>query len=184
MPPSPARRGLAVVAVALLVGGSVALIYFLQVLLVDDRKVSFPSEDDRAAAPRFQSDPLIGRPGTGSFRAAGRAPEEIFHGLRALLTEHPAARLAWDAEARLPAARVTLSDGSALVRRRALVSPPGGEYEFPVLVPADGWLEFQLGLLSMGAGLTCFVDVVDERGAATPVFHDALVPRRHRAAAR
>ena len=184
MPPSPARRGLAVVAAALLVGGSVALIYFLQVLLVDDRKVSFPSEDDRAAAPRFQSDPLIGRPGTGSFRAAGRAPEEIFHGLRALLTEHPAARLAWDAEARLPAARVTLSDGSALVRRRALVSPPGGEYEFPVLVPADGWLEFQLGLLSMGAGLTCFVDVVDERGAATPVFHDALVPRRHRAAHR
>jgi hypothetical protein len=66
MPPSPARRGLAVVAAALLVGGSVALIYFLQVLLVDDRKVSFPSEDDRAAAPRFQSDPLIGRPGTGS----------------------------------------------------------------------------------------------------------------------
>lgn len=184
MPPSPVRRGLAAAVVALLAGAALALIYFLQVLLVDDRKVSFPSDEERARTPHFQSDPLLQRLGTGSFRAAGRGPEELFHGLRALLTEHPTARLAWDAEARLPAARVTLAGGGGAVRRRALVSPPSGEYEFPALIPVDGWLEFQLGLLSLGAGLSCSVDVIDERGATTPVFHDALIPRRHRAAHR
>lgn len=171
---SPRRRGFwALLGLALLavVGG---FFTFVNTVLVDDRRRSFPDNAEPPAAPREALLPLT--PGWVDRAPALRPLDDV------LLAHHPEADLR-DTPGRRGWVRATLGEDPGRARRTALRAPAGALWEWSGFLPVGARLETHVGLLSDGAAVAFAVEIVDERGGRV-AWNETVVPRRHRAARR
>lgn len=170
----PRRRGFWMALPIALLAAAGGFFYFVNAVLVDDRRRSFPENTDLPAVPReVHLDTAAGW--------ADRAPAPPFDETT-LAAHHPEADLR-PLPGRKGWVRATLGDDPGRARRTALRAPAGSVWEWSGFLPVGARLETHVGLLSDGAALAFSVDIVDDRGPRV-VWSDRWVPRRHRAARR
>lgn len=174
MPASPLKRGMWIVVLGALLSAGSGILYFLNVVLVDDRAVPFPSVE-RQASPGVRESFL-----SWTTEPPIRVPSSSSHGdLSRVLADHPEAHFRWRDEA-LGVARVTLADPPGQTRLVALVAEAGSAYVWSGKLPAGSALEFRTGILSQGDAFQFRVDLEDETGQSHPLFSKTMPSPRHR----
>lgn len=166
----PRRRGFWIALPIVLLAIAGAFFYFVNAVLVDDRRRPFPQNTDLPAVAR---EVYLDMTSGWADRATTLLPDDA-----GLAAHHPEAdvrplpgRKGWT--------RATLGDDPGRARRTALRAPAGSVWEWSGFLPVGARLETYVGLLSDGAALDFSIEIIDDRGARV-VWSDAWVPRRHR----
>ena len=171
---SPRRRGLWITFPIALLAVVGAFFYFVNAVLIDDRRRPFPESTDLPAVSR---EAYLDMTAGWVDRAPAAVPDDA-----ALAAHHPEADLRV-LPGRKGWVRATLADDPGRARRTALCAPAGALWEWSGFLPLGARLETHVGLLSDGAPLDFSIEITDDRGARV-VWSDAWVPRRHRAVRR
>ncbi|MBL8023434.1 MAG: hypothetical protein JNK54_04025 [Elusimicrobia bacterium] len=166
MPNPPLKRGLWILVLGVLVALISGVLYFLHVVLVDDRQIPFPPSG-KDSPPLLQQSFLNW---THFFPADSPSSKTISGDqFPPLVIKHPEVNFRWVDE-KSGVAQVTLVDPPGQTRLFALVAEAGSSYIWTGKLRPGTVLEFRTGILSEGVTFRFRIDLEDEKGQFHPLY--------------